>query len=101
MKLIIITAAAEYEKEVKQLLKQAKVATYSYKHVTGYRDSTLDAVGTNWFGVEMNESDSILFFAFIEKNKVDTFFELIEHKNSEYKTKSRIHLVSINIEKSI
>lgn len=100
MKLLIITAVAAYEKEVKQLLKQAEVISYSYKHVTGFRDSTLDSVGNNWFGVEMNESDAILFYAFVKKEKVDAFFELTEKKNTEHKVKSRIHVVSINIEQS-
>jgi nitrogen regulatory protein PII len=100
MKLLIITAIAEFEKEVKQLLKQAEVITYSYKHVTGYRDSTLDAVESNWFGVEMNESDAILFYAFVSKENVDTVFELTEQKNAEHTSKSRIHVASINIEKS-
>lgn len=95
-----MTAVAHFEKEVKQLLKEAKVETYSYKHVTGYRDSTLDSVGNNWFGVEMNESDSILFYAFIKKENVDTLFNLVEKKNKEHKSKSRIHIVSINIEKT-
>jgi hypothetical protein len=100
MKLLIITAVAEYEKEVKQLLKQAEVISYSYKHVTGFRDSTLDSVGNNWFGVEMNESDAILFYAFVKKENVDLFFELAENKNAEHQTKSCIHVASIKIEKS-
>lgn len=100
MKLLIITAVAEYEKEVKELLKQAKVISYSYKYVTGFRDSTLDSVGTNWFGTEMNESDAILFYAFVTKENVDIFFKLVEKKNAEHQTKSRIHVASINIEKT-
>lgn len=99
MKLLIITAIAEFEKEVKQLLKQARVETFSYKHVTGYRDSTLDSVGNNWFGVEMNESDSVLFYAFVKKENVNLFFELVDEKNKEHKSKSRIHVACVNIEK--
>jgi hypothetical protein len=36
MKLLIITAIAEFEKEIKKILKKAKVKTFSYKEVTGY-----------------------------------------------------------------
>ena len=37
MKLLIITAITAFEEDIKQLLKSAHVATFSYKHVTGFR----------------------------------------------------------------
>ncbi len=100
MKLLLITAVAAFEKEVKQLLKEASVTIYSYKHVVGYRDATQDSVENNWFGAEMNENDSILFYAFVKKEKVEAFFKIVENKNNEHKSASRIHVASINIEKS-
>ena len=49
MKLVIITAIKEFEKDIKLQLKQAKVGTFSYREVTGFRDSTEDALESNWF----------------------------------------------------
>ena len=40
MKLAIITAIREFEKDIKLQLKKADVKTYTIKEVTGYRDST-------------------------------------------------------------
>lgn len=99
MKLLIITAIEEYADDIKKLLKQAKVVTYSFKKVIGFRDDTLDSIENNWFGVEVNENDAILVYAFLNEEKVDTFFDLVEEKNKSLETKSRIHVASVNIEK--
>lgn len=99
MKLVVITAIAEFDKEVKKMLKEAKVLSYSYRDVKGYRDSTEDAVETNWFGSEMNETESIVFFAFVEKQNVDTLFDLVGKFNSKQETLSHIHTAVLSVEK--
>ena len=65
MKLVLITAIAEFEKDVKKMLKEAKVKSYSYRDVKGFRDASEENVESNWFGTEMNETDSVVFYAFI------------------------------------
>ncbi|GAA4059403.1 hypothetical protein [Flavobacterium chungnamense] len=100
MKLLLITAIAEFEKEVKQILKKAQVKTFSYQEVTGYRNTSEDAIESNWFGNEMNENESILFYAFLPKENVDLVFNLITEFNSQQETLSHIHSVILNIEKS-
>ena len=99
MKLLIITAITAFEENIKQMLKEAEVTTFTYKHVTGYRDSTMDSIENNWFGSEMNENESVLFYAFLKKEKVDVFFDLVEQENAKKESKSSIHVASINIEK--
>lgn len=100
MKLVIITAIKEFEKEIKLQLKKADVKTFSFRDVTGYRDSTEDAVESNWFSSEMNQTESVLFYAFVKKANVDLLFDSIDTFNSEQKTKSHIHVAVLNIEKS-
>lgn len=100
MKLLIITAIKEFEKEIKQQLKKAKVETFSYKNVIGYRDNTEDAIETNWFSSEMNKSESILFYAFVKEENVDMLFETINEFNSKQETLSHIHVAVLAIEKS-
>jgi nitrogen regulatory protein PII len=100
MKLLLITAVKEFEKEIKQLLKKASVQSFSYQEVKGFKNSTGEAVESNWFGSEMNETDSILFYAFTAKEKVDTLFELVEYFNMEQESLSHIHIAVLNIEKS-
>ena len=81
-------------------LKKADVKTYSLKEVKGYRDSTEDSIESNWFSSEMNQTESILFYAFVKKENVEKLFELIEDFNNHQKTLSKIHLAVLNIEKS-
>ncbi|RAR70708.1 hypothetical protein [Flavobacterium aciduliphilum] len=100
MKLLLITAVAEFGKEIKQILKKAQVKTYSYKEVTGYRNTSEEAIGTNWFGTEMYENESIMFYAFVEKENVDTVCHEIEAFNNKQETASHIHSAVLNIEKS-
>lgn len=100
MKLLLITAVAEFGKEVKQILKNANVKTYSYKEVVGYRNASEDALGSNWFGTEMNENESIMFYDFVEKENVDIVCKAISEFNAKQETLSHIHSAVLNIEKS-
>lgn len=100
MKLVIITAIKEFEKDIKLQLKKAHVKTFSFRDVTGYRDSTEDAVESNWFSTEMNQTESILFYAFVEEAYIDLLFALIEDFNKQQQSLSHIHIAVVNIEKS-
>lgn len=100
MKLLIITAIKEFEKEIIQQLKKAKVETFSFKEVTGYRDITEDAIESNWFSSEMNKTESVLFYAFVKKENVETLFETINDFNAKQETLSHIHVAVLAIEKS-
>jgi nitrogen regulatory protein PII len=100
MKLLLITAIAEFGKEVKQILKNTQVKNYSYQEVVGYRNTTQDALNSNWFGTEMNENESIMFYAFVEKENVDLVFDAVTEFNSKQESQSHIHTAILNIEKS-
>lgn len=100
MKLLIITAIKEFENNVKLLLKKAEVKNFSYREVTGFRDSTEDAIESNWFSSEMNQTNSILFYAFVKKENVDVLFDLTNDFNTKQKSLSHIHVAVLNIEKS-
>ena len=56
MKLITLLAIEIYKDEIINILKKAGVLTFSYSKITGYRDNSLEALNSNWFGTEMNES---------------------------------------------
>ena len=100
MKLLLITAVAEFAKEVKQILKKTNVKAYSYKEVKGYRNASEEAIESNWFGTEMNENDSVLFYAFVSSENVDSVCEAVKGFNAKQETQSRIHVAVLNIEKS-
>ena len=100
MKLLLITAIQEFEKDIQQILKKAEVKVYSHKSVTGYKDISDLSLQNNWFASEINESESVLFYAFVPKGNVDQVFELVAEFNKKQETLSHIHLAMLNIEKS-
>lgn len=101
MKLLIITAVIAFEKDIKQILKQANVKTFTYKEVKGFNDISEEAIESNWFSAELNETESILFYAFVKKDNVDKLFDLVTEFNEKQETLSKIHVAVLNIEKSI
>ena len=100
MKLLIITAVLEFEKDIKQMLKKAHVKTFTYKEVKGFTDLSEEAIESNWFAGDRNETESILFYAFVKKENIDSFFDLVNDFNVKQETKSNIHIAVLNIEKS-
>lgn len=100
MKLLIITAVIDFENEIKQMLKKAHVKTFTYKEVRGFTDLSEEAIESNWFAGDMNETESILFYAFVKKENIDSLFDLVNDFNGKQETKSNIHIAVLNIEKS-
>ena len=100
MKLLMITAIEAFEKDIKFLLKKSKITTFSYTDIKGNRDITEESVEDNWFASEMNESQSIIFYAFIPKESADELFNVVNEFNNQQRTKSKVHVVVLNIEKS-
>ena len=100
MKLLIITSISEFEKEIKLMLVKANVKNFSYKEVIGYHNTSDEAIGDNWFATEMNENESILFYAFVPSENVEMVFNSINEFNAKQETLSKIHVATVNIENS-
>ncbi len=99
MKLLILTAVKEFDKDIIQILKKADVKTFTFKEMKGFKDLSEESIESNWFATEMNINESILFYAFVKKENVDSVFGLINNFNEKQKTSSHIHLAVLNIEK--
>ena len=98
MKLVVITAIAEFEKDIKKMLKEAKVKSYSYRDVKGFRDASEERVEDNWFGSEMNETESIVFYAYVLKENVTILFDLVNKFNTYQESTSQVHLAVLAVE---
>ena len=100
MKLLIITAVLDFEKEIKAMLKKANVKTFTYKEVRGFTDLSEEAIESNWFAGNLHETESILFYAFVKKENIDPLFDLVNDFNANQESQSNIHIAVLNIEKS-
>lgn len=100
MKLVIITSSIAFQKDIKAILKKAEVKTYSFREVTGFMDFSDTATPENWFASEVNETESILFYAFVKKENIEQLFHLTGEFNALQESLSHIHIAVLNIEKS-
>lgn len=101
MELLIITAVQAYEKDIKRLLKEHEVNAFSYLGVTGYKDLSAESKDDNWFATSAGEHRSTLFYVFIEEPKVDKVLTAIAGFNKGQDSKSHVHAVSVDVNKSI
>jgi nitrogen regulatory protein PII len=99
MKLITLLAIESYKDDIKKLLQENGISVFSFTKIMGYRDNTLEAINSNWFGTEMNESESVLFIAFVDNSLVDKLFEKVDHFNDIESLKTKLHIASISIDK--
>ncbi len=100
MKLIIITAVKEFEKDIKRILKNTDIPLFSYTEITGYRNISKEAKLDNWFPGERHETDSIMFYAFIKKEDTDELFKRVKIFNDKQESLSKVHVAVLNIDKS-
>lgn len=100
MKLLLITAIKAYETDIKEILENAAVSKYSYKEITGYSGDTQESVVGNWFAQENNETDSVLFFAFVGKEIARDVLALATAFNDKQILPSQMHVAILNIEES-
>lgn len=98
MKLVIISAIDSFKKDIIALLKKNKIGSFSYKEVTGYKDiSDLD-IESNWFANELNQTPSLLFYAFAKNETIQPLMESITAFNEEQETHSHIHVGLLALE---
>ncbi len=100
MKLLLITAIKEFEKNTKDILNHSGVKSFSYQYVKGYKNES-DGSSDNWFGASHAEIDSVLFTVFIEEKFVEEIYRKVEVFNAKQKSLSHIHVATLPIEKSI
>ena len=100
MKLLLITTIKEFEKNVKDLLVHSGVSVFSYTAVKGYK-ADQKATVENWFAAEITESNSLMFMAFVADEKMDEVCGKVKNFNSKQEFQSKVHVVTLNIEKSI
>ena len=96
MKLLLITAIEEFEKDVINILKNSKVRSFTYQSVKSFKNDKNEI--KNWFGKDDIAVDSLLFTVFSEYNCVDSIYKNINEFNSKQETLSQIHIVTIDSE---
>ena len=101
MKLVLVTAVEEYQKEVLRLFKNANIENLSSSDIDGYKNSSSLLMTSSWFPGEKFGNESRLFFSFTDDKNIDTLFNLIKEFNSNLETNNPLKAVVVPIEKFI
>ncbi|WP_166383443.1 hypothetical protein [Polaribacter sp. 11A2H] len=101
MKLVIVTAVEEFQKEVLKIFKKANIENFSSSDIDGHKNVPQLLKASNWFSAEKNGNESIMFFSFTEAEKIDGLFVLIEDFNKNIKTNNPLKAIVLPIERYI
>ena len=101
MKLVIVTAVEDFNKDVQKLFKSAEIENFSTSDIDGYKTSPAVFKASNWFGGEKTGAESNMFFSFTKAEKIDNLFNLIEEFNQTIETNNPIRAIVVPIEKFI
>lgn len=101
MKLLIVTAVSEYQKEVLQLFKKASIEAFSASEIDGYKNSNSLIAMQSWFPAEKSGNESLMLFTFTEEDKINSFFELATQFNENIETNNKVRAVVVPIERSL
>lgn len=101
MKLVIVTAVEEFQKDVLKLFKKANIENFSSSDIDGYKNSPAVLLASNWFSGIDGGNESSMYFSFTEEEHINTLFKLIKEFNSNLETNNPLKAIVVPIEKYI
>lgn len=101
MKLVIVTAVEEFQKDVLKLFKKANFENFSSSDIDGYKKGSSILMASNWFSAGKGGNESNMFFSFTEDENIDALFNLIKKFNSNLETNNPLKAVVVPIERFI
>lgn len=101
MKLLIVTAVNEFQKDVLRLFRESEIHNFSGSDIEGFRNGSSFMLNSSWFPSERSGADSSMFFSFTEDEKIDGFFDRVAAFNKTTETNNPIHAVVVPIERRI
>ena len=101
MKLLIVTAVSEFQKELLKLFKKANIEAFSTSEIDGYKNKHSLLATQTWFPHEEGGNESIMFFSFTDEEKADNFFTHVKDFNSKMDTNNPVRAIVVPVEKYI
>lgn len=101
MKLVIVTAVEEFQKDVLKLFKNANIENFSSSDIDGYKNRPSILMASNWFSGVKGGNESVLFFSFTDDGHIDLLFSLIKEFNKNLETNNPLKAIVVPIEKFI
>jgi hypothetical protein len=100
MKLFIVACLKEYQDDVHQIFKQAKINVFSVTDVIGFRDNHTLNLLEDWFASGDEKFDSLFIFSFTGDENAEQCLGLINNYNEKNKTGFPVRAFIVPVEKS-
>ncbi|WP_158840351.1 hypothetical protein [Polaribacter sp. L3A8] len=101
MKLVIVTAVEEFQKDILNIFKKANIENFSSSDIDGHKNTPSLLKASNWFSGEKNGNGSIMFFSFTKTDKIDGLFTIIKEFNNNLETNNPIRAIVLPVERFI
>ena len=101
MKLLIVTAVAQFRDQVHELFKKANIESFSGSGIDGYKSSPALLKTSSWFRGEVGGVESHLFFAFTSEEKVSRLLQMLTDFNKDLETDNPLKMVVLPVEKYV
>ena len=101
MKLLIVTAVSEFQKQVLKLFKKANIEAFSSSEIDGYKNKHSLMATQTWFPHEEGGNESVMFFSFTDEEKADEFFAQVKNFNLHMETNNPVRAVVVSVDKFI
>ena len=98
MKLIVITGAVHFDEKIKEMLEKSDVGIYSRSDISGHKKGGDSNLSENWFAGSDGYQESVIFFAFTEKEKVEKMVETVNKFNSTLSSESPVRTFVLAVE---
>ena len=101
MKLLVVTAVKDFEKEVLKLFKASKISAFSSGDINGFKTEDHENLIDNWFSSSSDKVKSVLFFTFTDEGRIDALLKSLEEFNKDLQSDNPIKAIVIPIERFV
>tara|TARA_B100001109_G_scaffold254484_1_gene254287 strand:+ start:4077 stop:4382 length:306 start_codon:yes stop_codon:yes gene_type:complete len=100
MKMLVITAVQSYQEDIINVLKNSNIHAFSSTNVLGHVNKHDPNLDDNWFGGDVQNYQSILYFALLPETQLDQVFNEVEKINEKAQSQSKVHLSVMGVERT-
>lgn len=101
MKLLVVTAVKDFEKEVLRLFKAAKIHAFSSGDINGFKTEDHENLIDNWFSSSSDKVRSVLFFTFADESRIEILLSSLKKFNENIQSDNPMKAIVLPIERFV
>ena len=101
MKLLVVTAVKDFEKEALRLFKAANINAFSSGDINGFKTEDHENLIDNWFSSSSDKVRSVLFFTFADEAKIEILLNSLKKFNENIQSDNPMKAIVLPIERFV